>query len=350
MSGDRRVDLCEQVAHCAAAGLPLVICGGGSKATMLPQPPAEAMLLDMQRQSGIIDYQPTELMLRARAGTPVSDITRLLAGEGQMLGFEPPTFDNRATLGGTLAMGLSGARRPWSGSARDFVLGVGLITGEGRYLEFGGQVMKNVAGFDVSRLSAGARGTLGVIADVSLKVLPLPEAEMTLVLACSRDAALPRMLEISNSTTPVSGLCHIDGHLFVRLSGSASAVAAARSRLGGEGLASGQVWSSVAELTHKSLAGARCLWRISVPPASNLLLAESTILDWGGAQRFVADPARHQLEVAGSGHALQVRGPGAGSIRLPNRIVAAISARLAAAFDPAAILNPHLQLTGGEGG
>ncbi len=345
MSGDRLDDLCRQVAACASSGDPLVICGGGSKTSMLPAAPSQARTLAMKQHTGIIDYQPTELMLRARAGTSIAEISELLAGEGQMLGFEPPAFGGRATLGGTIAVGSSGARRPFSGSARDFVLGVGLVTGQGRYLEFGGQVMKNVAGFDVSRLTTGARGTLGVIADVSLKVLPLPEVELTLVLTCTRDAALAKMLGISNSTAPVSGLCHVDGRLFVRLSGSSSAVAAARSRLGGEALGSGLLWLSLADFSHESLVGGAVLWRISVPPASRAFMNESAVLDWGGAQRFMVDPAGHPGAGLQEGHAVQIRGPEAGQVKLPGKLVADISARLAAAFDPASILNPHLRLS-----
>jgi len=200
---------CVRGAH--EASRPLDIAGGGSKRYLAPPPPGEHEVIDVTRHTGIIEYEPKELVLRARAGTTIAELQAALAAEHQVLGFEPPAYGGQATLGGTIAAGAAGSRRPWYGAARDFVLGAGLVCGEGEYLEFGGQVMKNVAGFDVSRLACGAFGILGVIADVSLKTVPAPEREETRALESAREPALATMLALSNRPLPVSGLAwHAD--------------------------------------------------------------------------------------------------------------------------------------------
>jgi len=179
MDRDIGGQLQESVAAAHTTSTPLCIVGGNTKSFLGGE--ARGEMLHVAAHRGIVSYEPAELVLTARAGTLLSDIEVALCDHRQMLPFEPPHYGANATLGGTIACGLSGPRRPYAGAARDFVLGVKLINGCGETLRFGGQVMKNVAGFDVSRLMAGAMGTLGVMLEISLKVLPRPECEMTLV-------------------------------------------------------------------------------------------------------------------------------------------------------------------------
>jgi glycolate oxidase FAD binding subunit len=212
----------EQVLEAAAHGGKLRPHGSGSKdflALHLAGTP-----LDMRGAQGVIAYEPSELYVTAHAGTRIADIEALLADHRQMLAFEPPHFGANATLGGMLACGLSGPRRVAAGSLRDFVLGVTLMDGQGRVVRFGGQVMKNVAGFDVSRLIAGSFGTLGLILEITLKVLPRPQAELTRVLEMDEASALHRMREWGAQPLPVSATCWHDGRLWVRLSGAQAAL------------------------------------------------------------------------------------------------------------------------------
>ena len=216
--GDMVSDLVTQVREHAANQQPFRIQAGGSKGFMGEIMAPDLPAVDVSLHSGVISYEPKELVLRARAGTRIAELRELLAGEGQIAGFEPPDFGGGATLGGTVSAGISGPRRPWSGAVRDFVLGAAVITGQGEHLEFGGQVMKNVAGFDVSRLVTGAMGTLGIITDVSLKVLPAPERETTLVQSLDVHQAHRTMQALSNQSIPLSATCYLDGRLYIRLS------------------------------------------------------------------------------------------------------------------------------------
>ena len=183
--------LCEQVAAAAAARMPLCIRGGNSKAFY--GRPVKGEILETRGHCGVLEYEPSELVIRARAGTPLTEVEQLLDQQGQMLPFEPPHFSPHSTLGGAVATGLSGPRRPFSGAVRDSVLGIGLVNGKGESLNFGGQVMKNVAGYDLSRLMAGASGTLGLLTNISLKVLPKPETQYTLKQICTQQEALLRL-------------------------------------------------------------------------------------------------------------------------------------------------------------
>ena len=176
-----------------AAGTSLRIRGGGTKDFYGGA--LEGEVLDTQVYAGIIDYEPTELVITARAGTSLAAIESAMRARGQMLAFEPPRYAQGGTLGGAVASGLSGPRRPYAGAVRDLVLGVKVLDGTGEHLTFGGQVMKNVAGFDVSRLMTGALGTLGVITEVSLKCQPLPRTEATVAFECSADEAIRRANE-----------------------------------------------------------------------------------------------------------------------------------------------------------
>ena len=207
----------------SANAAPVYIRGGDSKREVVGRS-CDAPDLDVSGHSGIIDYQPDELVISARAGTPLAELDAALAEHGQALPFEPPRLGGRATLGGTLACNLSGPGRPWLGSVRDAVLGLQLINGQAQVLEFGGKVMKNVAGYDVSRLQAGALGTLGVITEIHVKVLPQAEASLTLAYEMDAPQARETMCSRAAQPKPLTGAAWVDGRLFLRLAGAQSAV------------------------------------------------------------------------------------------------------------------------------
>jgi glycolate oxidase FAD binding subunit len=345
MQEDSSAQLQEAVRVAARDGKPLAIRGGGSKAFYGHE--VAGSPLETGAHRGVVNYAPTELVITARAGTPLRAIEQTLAEQGQMLGFEPPHFGAGATLGGTIACNLSGPRRPYSGAARDFVLGCRLINGNGEILAFGGEVMKNVAGYDVSRLMAGSLGTLGVLLEVSLKVLPAPETESTLVFECDAALGLARMNEWSGLPLPLSATCHDGENLHVRLSGAGDGIRAARKRIGGEEQAqAGEWWRRIREHRHGFFAGERPLWRVSVAPtAPPLPLSGKWLYDWGGAQRWLLSDepaARIRAVVAGAGgHATLYRGDRAAADvfhPLPDELKA-LHRRLKEAFDPGRILN-----------
>lgn len=341
--------LCTRVREAAAAGTPLRIRGGGSKDFYGAALDGE--ILDTTVFAGIVDYEPTELVLTARAGTSLAAIESAMRARGQMLAFEPPHFGRTATLGGAVAVGLSGPRRPYAGAVRDLVLGVRIVDGTGELLAFGGRVMKNVAGFDVARLMTGALGTLGVITEVSLKCLPLPKSEVTIAFATSADAAVRRVNEWGGQPLPLSATAFHDGQLHVRLSGAQPAVQSALRKMGGEIVADGDAfWSSVREHAHPFFAttGERPLWRLSVRSTAPWTdLGSEQFVEWGGALRWIVadgrvDPAQLRTWAAShGGHATPFRGGDrSGDVFQPlPATVAALHARLKAAFDPRGILN-----------
>jgi glycolate oxidase FAD binding subunit len=341
---DQTDELREAVTRAFAAKAPLCVRGGDSKAFYGRRPVGQP--LDLGSHRGIVAYEPSELVLTARAGTPLSEVEAALAAERQTLPFEPPHFGPTATLGGTVACGLSGPRRPYAGAARDFVLGVQVVSGRGEVLRFGGQVMKNVAGYDVSRLMVGALGTLGVLLEVSIKVLPAPAREVTVVLEADAPAAVETMNRLAARPLPLSAACHAAGRLYLRLAGSERGVEAARASLGGE-TTDGGFWEALREHGLPFFAGEGPLWRLSVPPtAPPLDLDGPTLLDWGGAQRWLrteAGAARiRQIAGSAGGHATLFRG-GDRDAEVFHPLappVAALHRRLKAAFDPAEVLNP----------
>jgi glycolate oxidase FAD binding subunit len=267
-----------------------------------------------------------------------------------MLPFEPPHFGGGATLGGCVAAGLSGPRRAAAGAVRDFVLGARLIDGRARELAFGGRVMKNVAGYDVSRLLAGSLGTLGLILEVSLKVLPRPAAEHTLRLELPQEKALESLNRWAGTALPVSASAWRDGELTVRLSGAQRAVRAAAQQLGGEVLAAvhaARFWSGIREQTDPWFAGEAPLWRLSVPSAAAALdLSGEQLVEWGGALRWLrsgADAATVRAAAArAGGHATLFRGgdKAAGVFAPLAPALARLHRELKAAFDPAGVFNP----------
>ncbi len=286
---DASVALLEQVNQALNERTPLRIQGGNSKA-MLGRP-VHGEVLDTRVHRGIVSYDPTELVLTARAGTPLAEIEAALQAQGQMLPFEPPHLGPEATLGGMVAAGLSGPRRPWAGSTRDYVLGTRVITGHGKLLRFGGEVMKNVAGYDLSRLMAGSFGCLGLLVEVSLKVLPKPRACQSLRLPMDARQALGELAEWGQQPIPITAACHDGEALHLRLEGGEGSVASAVDRLGGQALDS-RYWVELREQRLAFFAGQEPLWRLSLPNNTPLLtLPGRQLLDWGGAQRWLKSDA-----------------------------------------------------------
>lgn len=339
----------DQVRAAAADGRPLCLRGGGSKDWYGETPRGEP--LDTRTFRGIVAYEPTELVVTARCGTPLAELEAALAERHQRLAFEPPHFGAGATVGGCVAAGLSGPGRQAAGSVRDFVLGATLLDGSGEVLRFGGQVMKNVAGYDVSRLLAGSLGLFGVILEVSMKVLPQPLAEETIAFACDEAAAIERLNRWAGLPLPITASAWAEGTLRLRLAGAGSALRAARERLGGERVDYGPAfWTSLREQRHRffdlhETPQAR-LWRLSVPSTTPPLgLADRSLLEWGGAQRWLvselpAEAIRRRVSEAG-GHATIFRGDKAGGVFQPLAApVLAVHRRLKQAFDPRGLFNP----------
>lgn len=292
--------LSDQIREAAASSAPLCIRGGGSKDFYGQH--RRGAVLDTRALRGVVSYEPSELVVTVLAGTPLAELEQLLAAQAQYLPFEPPHFGAAATVGGMVAAGLSGPSRAASGAVRDYVLGVQMLGGQGQLLRFGGQVMKNVAGYDVSRLMVGSLGTLGLLAEVSLKVLPLPVAEATLRLACDQAQALRQLNAWAGKPLPLNASAwhEVDGHgqLTVRLRGAEAAVRSASQVLGGEMLDDTQAqafWQSLREQQADFFAPADgcCLWRLSVPDttAAMPLAGDDALLEWGGAVRWVHAPA-----------------------------------------------------------
>ncbi len=265
-----------------------------------------------------------------------------------MLAFEPPHFGAAATLGGTVASGLAGPRRMAAGSIRDFVLGATLLDGRANVLTFGGNVMKNVAGYDISRALAGSLGTLGLILDVSVKVVPRPASEQTLRFELSEADAIRRTNEWAGQPLPVSATAWHDGALSVRLSGAEAGVRAAQAKLGGSVLAEDAAfWKTLCEQTHEFFdrPARATLWRLSVPPTSVPLNLGPTLTEWRGAQRWIwstapASEIRAKAQAAG-GHATAFRHDALTDVFHPlTPALAQIHQRLKKEFDPAGIFNP----------
>jgi len=281
--------LLEQVRAAIDEGKALRIRGGGSKSRIGRKVTGEE--LDTREHRGIVSYDPTELVVTVRAGTPLAELEQTLDEKNQWLAFEPPHLGSGATAGGMIAAGLSGPRRPWAGSVRDFVLGTRLITGHGHHLRFGGEVMKNVAGYDLSRLLAGSHGCLGVLTEVSLKVLPKPRAVANLRLTADLPDALRRLAEWGQQPLPLTAASHDGECLHIRLEGGEGSVAAAHERLGGELLEPG-FWTALKEHRLPFFDDPRPLWRLSLPVSSReLRLPGAQLVDWAGAQRWLKSDA-----------------------------------------------------------
>ncbi len=341
---DQADDLRKQVSDAVSRQQSLNIAGGGSKPFYGYAPRPDSLRLDLGTHDGVIDYAPEELMIRVRAGTRLEVINQLLAENDQMLGFEPPDFDGQATIGGAVATGISGPRRPFAGAVRDFVLGVTLITGEAKQLSFGGQVMKNVAGYDVSRLVTGALGTLGVILDVSLKVLPAPRKESTLAFHTDLSETF-ELFDRARGYATLSGAAWQDGVARLRFSGTEVAVdvAAEAMRNGASTPVEDDFWIQLNNL--KWADAPRQLWRISVPRSSPLFLEKLSVLDWGGGLRWVKDPDGNPRDAldGNQGHATLVVSRQVTEVELFHPLtkpVRDMHRKLKSVFDPQGVFNP----------
>lgn len=345
-------DIQQAVRDAAGQGARLDISGAGSKAHLGNQAPEDTRPLGVASYKGVIEYYPEELMVRVRAGTGIGSLVDILAEQNQILAFDPPDHGGVATIGGVVSAGLSGSRRPFAGSARDFLLGVGLVMADGEYNEFGGQVMKNVAGYDVSRLVCGAFGTLGIIADISLKVLPKPEVEQSVSLSMPIDAARALVSDITSAITPLSGCCYTteDERLLLRFSGAETEVGRALKSTGGDVL-DGAVWT---DIDRQIVGGAGSmqkpwgeLWRLSTDPLAPVE-GRYAWLDWCFGQRWLVNPdtdpresykgAGHWTRYAREGFGEAFSNPGPGLLRLHRR--------LKQAFDPDGIFNPGRMYAG----
>ena len=344
--GDFVTELRERVRDHSERKAPLRIRGGGSKDFYGEK--SEGDVLETSAHAGVVAYEPKELVLTVRAGTRLAEVEAELAAQRQMLPFEPPHFGADATIGGAVAAGLSGPRRPYTGAVRDFVLGTRIVNGKGEDLSFGGRVIKNVAGYDVSRLMAGSLGTLAVITEVSFKVLPRPPSEATLSFEMDEANAIEQVNRWAGQPLPLSATAWQGGQLRVRLSGAETAVTAAKAKMGGESIEAGDYWADLREHRLPFFAADRALWRISVPQATEpLALPFAQLIEWGGGVRWMsgdADPllARSAAERVG-GHATLFRGGdrAVGVFHPLKPPILKIHKRLKEAFDPAGIFNPN---------
>ncbi|PAU86078.1 glycolate oxidase subunit GlcE [Pseudomonas sp. WN033] len=344
-ANDHSAVLLEQVETALTQRRALRIKGGGSK-TFLPRDEQSASL-NIGSHTGIVNYDPSELVVSVRAGTRMTDLIAVLEASNQMLPFEPPLFGPAATVGGMIATGLSGPRRPWAGSARDYVLGTRVITGLGKHLRFGGEVMKNVAGYDASRLMTGSYGCLGVLTEVSLKVLPIPRGQVTLKLEMDAHRALQSIRDWQHQGLPLSAACHDGTTLWIRLEGGTASVGQASQQLGGE-QADSAFWTALREHQLPFFNDLRPLWRLSVPPNTPWGdLPGDVLLDWGGAQRWLksdtpAAEIRTQAKRLGGSATCYTPRPGIETFHpLPEGLMR-LHQRVKTQLDPQRIFNPGL--------
>ena len=364
----------EHIRAANADGTPLRIRGGGSKDFY--GEPVEGQLLDTRALTGVMSYEPSELVVTVRAGTPLAELEAGLAAQGQCLAFEPPHLGAASTVGGMVAAGLSGPSRASVGAVRDFVLGLEMINGQGELLRYGGQVMKNVAGYDVSRVLAGSLGTLGLITELSLKVLPLAPAEATLEFTCTQAEALDLLNTWGGQPLPLNASAWIaeaapadapegaarQGVLWLRLRGAVAAVESACRGLGGSLRAPEQaqpVWTALRDqrlpFFADAVARGLALWRVSVPQTAPVLaLPGQPLVEWHGGLRWYAlavdqaDAVRAAARAVG-GHATLFIAPAVAAEATPPRFdalsapLARIHDGLRRSFDPAGIFNPGRQ-------
>jgi len=381
----REQEVIEAVRWATAAGEPLEVIGTGTRRG-LGRPVSVPHVLDLSALSGIVSYEPAELVLTAWAGTPLAEITSALAEHRQHLAFEPLS-DVEGTLGGVVATGLSGPRRPKAGAVRDHVLGIAAVSGRGESFVGGGKVVKNVTGYDIPKLMTGSYGTLAVFTEITLKVLPAPEDVRTLIIhGVAAREAVRLTTTVLQSAAEVSGACHVPASVVAdgtsqtayRFEGVGPSVefrlARVRDALGGSGPVtvlerdeSVSFWRSIRDVTPFAGAAERMVWRISVPPAEGASVLERleraipgahALLDWGGgliwfqlpeADESMARDARAAVVRAAltgtQGHATLVRAPA--SVRETAQVfqpqaagLAALSKRVKAQFDPRRVLNP----------
>ncbi len=348
------------------------VCGSGSK-DFYGTPDPGAQLLSTAALQGVVSFEPSELVVTARSGMPLEDLEALLASEGQSLPFEPPHFGgsgkpnagqvraSKPTVGGMVAAGLSGPGRASAGAVREFVLGVQLINGRAELLQFGGTVMKNVAGYEVSRLLCGSWGTLGLLTEISLKVLPVARAQATLVFELPQAQALQQLADWGGRALPLSASCWANDRLHLRLSGAQAAVQFALKSLGGQVLAPAEAntfWRDLRDQTHAYFqapeggdAAGPMLWRLSVPQtAPALALPSDALVEWHGGQRWVwahanmANEVRRAAQEVKGFASIFVANKGRGSwtngrFEPQNRVLSTITSRMQTEFDPFGIFD-----------
>lgn len=368
LTNDTPHALIDQVRAAVAARTPLRIRGGDTKA--FHGEPVSGQPLDTRGFSGIVAHEPSELVITVRAGTPLAEVEAALAEKGQHLPFDPPHFGAGSTIGGAVAAGLAGPARATAGGVRDYVLGAQFINGQAEWLTFGGQVMKNVAGYDISRALAGSMGTLGVITHLSLKVLPVAPAEATLVFKLGQHDALEQLHRWGGQPLPLNASCWVKDDtaadrpelLFVRLRGAVAAVEAACERLareaGGQRMdnaQSGPDWAACRDQTlpfFNAPSPDLCLWRLSLPQTAPVLeLPFAQLIEWQGAQRWLWAPASAATPIRAAaarmqGHATLFRAgadgaPGVRRFDAENPALQAITKRLREAFDPLGLFNQN---------
>jgi glycolate oxidase FAD binding subunit len=345
--------LVERVRAASSSQTPLRIVGGDTKSFY--GRPVAGETLELTGHYGVLRYDPAELVITARGGTLLADIEALLARHGQQLPFEPPSFGPMATLGGTIAAGLAGPARIARGPVRDYVLGTRLLTGDGRVLKFGGEVMKNVAGYDVSRLLAGSLGILGVLLEVSLKVLPVARDRRTLRRRVDAQGVIGLLGAVVQHGVPITGSFWSADELYVRLEGSPAGLDEVAPTIGGDLLdesAAASFWHGVREQTHPYFASARPLWRLSLPATAAgaaLLRADRVAFEWNGAQAWLSGVARQTIDLitrTTGGHATLFRRGNAdhgttGEVFAPlPAAMLDLHRTVKRVFDPAGILNP----------
>mgnify|MGYP003650379044 FL=1 len=338
-------ELCAQVSALAANGGAVEIVAGGSKhfygETSRPE-----LTMDVSAHSGVIDYDPAELVITLRSGCRLVDVEALLAERGQMFAFEPPAFGEEATIGGMVASGLTGPRRAFSGSIRDYLLGVKLIDGRGQVLQFGGRVIKNVAGFDLSRVMAGALGTLGIILEVSLRVIPIHESEISLAFEHARaDDHISWINQLGSQPLPISASLWQQGKSHIRLSGSEQGLRQAAAQLGGKAL--DYDWSALKQQQQAFFTSEEALTRVSLPPAcADILRDENQLIEWGGAQRWLLG----EVDLTALRERVQTEAGTVCAYRNHDAVVArfqplgaamlTLQRKLKSSFDPAGVFNP----------
>ncbi len=350
----------DQIARATKEKTPLSIQGHKSKSFYGQPIDSSHPALSTLGHAGVVEYDPTELVVVVKSGTPIAELEAVLAGSRQMLAFEPPQFSGQGTIGGMVASGLSGPRRMAAGAVKDFVLGLTVLDAQATPLRYGGTVMKNVAGYDLARLHTGALGTLGLIVDVSLKVLPMPPAQETIVFEASAEQSIAWANEWGGKPLPISATCWLDGRFYVRLSGAVAAVSSAKEKLGGELLASEQAqlfWQGLRDHAHgffQLAAGDtdQCLWRLSVPSTASHFaeLEAPQCIEWGGALRWmktnVSAESIRTAAVKAGGHATLFRSQKSeprlqhGAFAQVSPALMKIHQRLKQELDPNGIFNP----------
>lgn len=356
---DQTQALQQQVREAQQSRTPLRIMGGDSRG-FLPQSRAKQPL-NLSQHHGVLQYQPEELVITLRAGTPLGEVTTLLQSHQQQLAFDPPRFSANSTIGGAVATAMAGPGRPWQGGVRDHLLGAKVLSGSGELLSFGGEVVKNVAGYDLFRPMAGAYGTLGVMLELSIKTLPQSAMEYHAVLESMEEEALHTMQQIRQQNLPLSGLCWHQNEIHLRLSGTAVELEQYIPKLQQQGFTPQQgspFWQQLRDQQLELFNSTDPIWRISLPPTapalSQLRCSDELeqILNWGGAERWIRgivpeSRLRSEVEALG-GHATLLRNATPEMERFHPRppLIQRIEQQLRTTMDPAGILNPGIFSTG----